>query len=430
MARPNSLHRLFSKDQDGTIAIYFTFLLFGFCIMLGLTIDGGRAVMTKTDMAGALNSATLAATRALMTGNPTDAEIKVLATKYFDSNLQARGGLNGKYDALVVNIDRTTKTVTISVKAKMPTTFAAVTNSDTMEIDVESQATYSVNDVELGLVLDVTGSMKDPANGKSGPSKISELKIAAANMFDILLPDNGAPGDTRIGIAPFAAAVNAGALADDVSHGASKDGCVVERKGSNKWTDADPTPNNDQLEPGKTSLVDIDPTEGSGGKPYSCPSQAVLPLTDDKNALKAKVNAFNADGPTGGHMGTAWGWYLVSPNWSSVWPADAQPKPYGTKNLVKAIIVMTDGIYNTAYNNGAMASQQAISLCNNAKAEGVVVYTVGFASPKGAEATLTACASVDPDSGKPNFYPAQNGEALTAAFASIAAKLGQLRVSR
>jgi Flp pilus assembly protein TadG len=407
MTSLKSFTQRLAKSQDGTIAIYFVFLLFGFCMIMGLTIDGGRAITTKTEMANALDSATLAATRLLMTGNPTDAEIVALATDYFDKNLSAQTEQVVNHGPLHVHIDRVTKTVSISVTAQVRTLFAAVLERNYIDILVESQATYSVNDIELGLVLDTTGSMKDPSKGGGGKSKIDELKIAAAKMFDILLPDNGAPSDTRVGIAPFSTSVNAGVFAGAVTNGKNTDNCIVERTGAEAWTDADPTLLGQYMRPGSKALKDIDPTEGAYG--YECPADSVLPLTND---------------------GTQWGWYLISPNWDSVWPAASIPKPYGTKNLVKSIVVMTDGIYNTAYSNGKTAAQQAVTLCNNAKAQGVIVYTVGFTSPKAAEATLTACASIDPDTGKPNYFHADSEAELSAAFADIAVKLGQLRVSR
>ena len=325
-----------------------------------------------------------------------------------------------------MHIDRVTKTVTITVKAKMLTTFAAVTNSKFVDISALSEATYSVNDIELGLVLDTTGSMNQNSNG--GGPKIAELKVAAAKMFDILLPDNGPPGDTRIGIAPFSTAVNAGAFAGDISNHKNTDNCVVERTGAEAWTDADPTQLGQYMAPGNNALTDIDPTDGQYS--YACPADAVLPLTNDKDALKAKVNGFVAKNGTAGHLGTQWGWYLISPNWNSVWTGPSAPKPYGTKNLVKSIVVMTDGAYNTAYKNGKTSSQQAVTLCNNAKAQGIIVYTIGFATQPSEEVTLNACASVDPETGKPNFYHAENGDDLTLAFSDIAAKLGQLRVSQ
>jgi hypothetical protein len=250
-----------------------------------------------------------------------------------------------------------------------------------------------------------------------------------------MLPDNGASSDVRIGIAPFSAAVNAGPYAALITNNKSKDGCAVERAGADAWTDADASVLGQELKAGFKSTPDIDPTEGkptdNKGNPtaYYCPQDTVLPLTNDKQSLKDKVNGFKANYWTAGHLGTQWGWYLVSPNWGNVWPAASAPKAYGTKNLVKAIVVMTDGIYNTAYNNGDTSADQAITLCKNAKAQGIVVYTVGFTSPKGAEATLKACATADPHTGEPYYYHAQSQAELTAAFKDIAVKLGQLRLS-
>jgi Flp pilus assembly protein TadG len=419
MTSLKTLHRRFAKSQDGTFAIYFAFLLLPFCLLIGLSVDGGRAVMTHSDMSKALDSATLAATRALMTGNPTDADITDLATKFFDRNLTSQGQrLN--HGPLHVVIDRVLKVVTITVNGTIPATFSAVIGPDHKFIDmsVESQATYAINDIELGLVLDTTGSMGWAS--ASGKPKIDELKVAAAKMFDILLPDGGAPGDTRIGIAPFAASVNAGPFANAVSHGASKDDCVVERVGTNAFTDADPMPNNEQLEVIATSTFKNN---------YSCPDGQVLPLTNDKDVLKAQVNGLNPKGSTAGHLGTAWGWYLVSPNWNDVWAGAGVAKPYGTKNLVKSIVLMTDGAYNTRF-NGAVSENQAVNVCAAAKTEGIIVYTIGFATTPAEEVTLNTCASIDPDTGKPAFYHAENGADLTAAFSDIAAKLGQLRVSR
>jgi hypothetical protein len=385
-------------------------------------------MISKSKTVDALDATSLAVGRALMLGNPSDNELQRIANDYFYKNVLTSASLGVTYDNLRVSIDRATKTIHLTVDTHVSTTFSSIANVEQIAYTTASTSTYRITDIELGLVLDTTGSMNDKS--KSGKPKIDELKVAAHNMFDLLLPDKGSAGDTRVGIAPFSAAVNAGPFADDVSHGASKDGCVVERKGTNKWTDADPMPNNEQLEPGKSSLIDFDPTEGSGGKPYVCPKQEVLPLTNDKRALINEVDSFVANGPTAGHLGTAWGWYLVSPNWNSIWPGASAARPYHTKNLVKAVVVMTDGIYNTAYNNSpTKASDQAINLCNNAKAQGVIVYTVGFTSPASAEATLKVCASIDPKTGLPNYFHAESQAELTQAFAEIAVQLGQLRVS-
>ena len=56
-----------------------------------------------------------------------------------------------------------------------------------------------------------------------------------------------------------------------------------------------------------------------------------------------------------------------------MWGGVSQPDPYSRVQegkLIKAVVLMTDGIFNTAYHN-ANAADQAIRTCNNMKAKGV-----------------------------------------------------------
>jgi hypothetical protein len=170
---------------------------------------------------------------------------------------------------------------------------------------------------------------------------------------------------------------------------------------------------------------------------------AILPLSSDKNALLAKVSGLQAAGGTAGHLGTAWAWYTLSPNWSSLWPAST-PAAYGTPKLQKIAVLMTDGEYNTQYDsNGVSVNQnnypscsaaangcsttQARALCTAMKAKGITVYTVGFqvGSNQTAVDTLTQCAT-DPSM----FYNAADGTQLRQAFRDIALKLSSLYLSK
>jgi len=422
----------FGKDQKGSITIFFGLALFGILLILGLSVDGGRACDAKAKTADALDAASLAAAKDLMAGGMTDAQIVSNATDFFNRNVALTPSYGENYDNFRVVIDHVADKITVSVNTNVPTTFARIVQFDAFKFRTSSQATFGVTDLELGLVLDTTGSMNDASNSGTGVPKIDELKVAAGQLFDTLLPDAGPSGSVRIGIAPFSASVNAGPYAAAVTNGTSTDHCVVERAGADAWTDVDPIVAGDYLKPGSSGLNDIDPTEGLSRAPsaYACEAAPVLPLTSDKAALKAEVNSFRANYWTAGHIGTAWGWYLISPNWHRVWPAASQPAPYDTKNLVKAIVVMTDGIYNTSYYNASTSAQQAIDLCRNAKAKGVVVYTIGFTSPIAAQSTLKACASIDAKTGLPNFYQAESEADLSSAFQDIATKLTALRLDK
>jgi hypothetical protein len=63
--------------------------------------------------------------------------------------------------------------------------------------------------LELVMVLDNTGSMRDPANGKSGATKMSGLQAAANSLIGDLLPGGSTSTSKNfIGLVPFASTVN------------------------------------------------------------------------------------------------------------------------------------------------------------------------------------------------------------------------------
>jgi hypothetical protein len=176
----------------------------------------------------------------------------------------------------------------------------------------------------------------------------------------------------------------------------------------------------------------------------------IMPLTSNKDALKARVEELPAAGSTAGVLGTAWAWYMLSPRWSAIWQGNNLPAPYsdittlGTKGqpkLQKVAVLMTDGIYNTYgghnYGDGSAESvtisNKAVTLCNNMKAAGIKVYTIGFqlGGDQLATNTLKSCASRtddDPVDSPSFFYSADSGEELRGAFRQIALQLSTLRI--
>src|SRR5207244_4212027 len=138
----------------------------------------------------------------------------------------------------------------------------------------------------------------------------------------------------------------------------------------------------------------------------NCPSGAqVTALTDDARSLKRSIDGLRAGGSTAGHLGTAWAWYLVSPKWASAWPSSSRPVEYADKKTIKAVVLMTDGVYNTfggtcdrnCTNVSAQARQSqdaARWLCSNMKGQNVKVYSIGFKlDDRLAEGVLKDCAS-------------------------------------
>ena len=224
----------------------------------------------------------------------------------------------------------------------------------------------------------------------------------------------------RIGYAPFADGVNAGTYANAMNGGvAAPNNCVYERANTSNQ-------NTDNFPVGASVLK----TRLDLPSANNCSSAQVLPMTSDKVLLKNTVDSDWTNGSTAGHLGTAFTWYLLSPQWASVWPAASQPVAYNSGTTSKVAILMTDGEYNTVGGNYSGSNRRrsenfATATCAAMKAQGIRVYTVGFQLRQpNATATLQACAS---DSNK--FYAAEDADALRMAFQAIAQDIATLRIS-
>lgn len=211
--------------------------------------------------------------------------------------------------------------------------------------------------------------------------------------------------------------------------------CVTERTGAQAYTDAAPS----------SARVG----RNYPGSSNPCLTDTILPLSSDRATLKNRIDGFRAEGSTAGQIGIAWGWYMVSPSFGSLWPGSAAA-PYNTAETLKAVVIMTDGEFNTPYCNGVIARDagsgsgsnsskidcastngspfaQGRALCDGMKARNVVVYTVGFqlAENGNAASLLRYCATTPA-----NFFLPANGGDLSEAFAAIGRDITQLRISK
>lgn len=399
----------FAQDERGAIAIIFTFAVTIVLFLIGISLDAGRAVSTGGKILSALDATALATAKAMAENELDDAELASLAHRIFEAELVNIGG-GTAVQPLSVTFDRTTGKVETGIDFAVQTSFTRLFGYESIPMHRSASAAYNMKTIELSLVLDITGSMDG--------QKLIDLKAAAKDVIDILMPDNKVITN-RIALAPYSASVNAGGYAAVASDGASVDGCVFERNGGHAYTDEAPSGGR---------YLGAEPDPASPSNPfYSCPASDVQPLTKNKALLKATIDGYAAFGGTAGHIGTAWGWYMISPSWNAVWPAASRPQPYNDPKTIKAIILMTDGEFNTSYENGPINSNsadQAIALCQNMIAEGVSVYAVAFQSPPAAEATLQACASAPG-----NFFTADNGTQLRQSFQAIAKSLQGLRIT-
>lgn len=424
-------------DSRGSVAIVFGLSIVVLLLGAGAAIDSARVYNIRTKVQSALDAASLAGAKLLESENLSDSEISATAQKYFASELEHIGVGQTTIANFRAVIDRTASSVTAQADVHIATLLAQLGgNLSSFDFTPTSTVVYKSKKIELALVVDVTGSM-----GASG--KMDALKGAAKQLVDALFTASPLPGAVRVSLIPYSASVNAGGFYDAATNGgaagaytgwsgwsgwgaSATDTCVVERAGAEAYTDTPPGAGGYL----GTSNVALNPR-------YSCPSPTVVPLSDlsdsaVRTSFKNSIDALTPSGATAGHIGAAWGWYSVSPRWSSFWPASAQPKP-ASPDVMKIVILMTDGEFNTSYDNGAVNSTnfadvgssgyQALQLCDGMKAEDITVYTVAFMSPGNAEAMMRQC------SGPANFYSAETSGDLFGAFQDIVDKLTNLRIS-
>lgn len=173
-----------------------------------------------------------------------------------------------------------------------------------------------------------------------------------------------------------------------------------------------------------------------------------MPLTSDAQALKARIETFEFEGGTAGHIGVQWSWYLLSPNWAGMLPEPQRPMDYDNTKIGKYAILMTDGLFNLSYfdastdrgvykDGKAPPRDAAIKLCEGMRAKGIEIYTIGFdlynrdiSADSRAKAIdlLQKCAS--PDSGGKHFFDASTGPELRAAFEKIANNMNRLALTK
>jgi Flp pilus assembly protein TadG len=474
--------RGFARSKSGNVGMMFAFLAIPFCGAVGLAIDMGRIYHVNMATQSGLDAAALAAGRvAQVEKNDTIAKANKAASAYFDA-IKPSDVVTSSI-AFVPNSTQTAFEVTATSWVKTP--FLAALNiiaykgslddappqckgnyyacakmvsTATAQICLNCSDTGVGNsddgkNLEISMMLDVTGSMKG--------QPLADMIAAAKDLIDIVVWDDQSKYTSRVALAPFSEAVNVGdyftaitGKSDDPdpdgdgynypsSCYSSKTGklksscdgdsaykvkryarCVFERTGTNAATDVAPT----------DAATWLPPSASATTKTPSCtPAAGIIPLTKNRDVLKKHIDTFAASGSTAGQLGTAFAWYLLSPNWNTVWPKDSQPTAYGTAKVDKIAVLMTDGVYNTlqgvqygdSSSQATTALTQAKSICTGMKAKKITVYTVGFnIDSTAAKNMLKDCAT-----SSSHYYDTSGGDALKAAFRDIALKISKLRLT-
>ena len=423
----------FASDQSGAVLILSALLLPLLLLVVGFGIDYSNAIRVRTTVATALDAALLAAARDLSIGAIDESDVNAQVNAYFEANVAGSNLNNISIGNVETALNTNDGTISGSVDADVQTAFSGIVQTDNINVGTDAEATYNLLNIELALVLDVTGSMRG--------SRLRNMKTAAKDLIDLIIPETNQSGGidkVRVSVVPYSDLVNVGEYEQAITGYTSGESCVYERGGVYARRQTPPVGPVDGFGP-----VDDDgrvntPPSGRGNRSeksiindernfrgYACSNPTLLPLSGDKATLKAQIDSLSASGWTSGHIGIQWGWYTLSPRFNRVWAAESDARAYDEPKNLKVMVVMTDGSFNTWYEDGIGSSyDQADLLCRNIKRRDILLYTVAFQAPNDAETFLRGCAS-----GPDYYFETSTGSSLRNAFEQIAQRLRSLRLS-
>lgn len=453
--------RRLAGDASGNFAILGGVTVSMVAMAAGFGVNLAQLYNVKSSLKHAVDAAVTSTARDLTTGKIEAKNADATVRAFLEANAARLLAPGEKVVLRSVVVDRLAGTVEATADIDVNVYFPLFGTANRQRVSATTASLYSDKRIEVAMMLDVTGSM-------SG-QKIKDLKAAAKNAIGVLMTgqDKDKPR-VRIAIVPYAEAVNTGGLSDTVfvekagksdlppaidapqavSASSGGDGCATERKDKDGKADfSDDGPYTERRNnQGKTYLALVNRDD----RLETCPSSKLVPLTADTAKLTATVDGFKANGVTAGGIAAQWGYYMLSPKWRTAikdaglgaGPADPDPE-----KVAKVAILMTDGLFNTAFagvsgkpqgNQAAKSGSYAESICANMKKDGIEVFTIGFdldnkdtskAERAAAKAVLKNCASPDSGSMK-RYFEAATGAELDAAFQTIARNIERLALTK
>ncbi len=412
-----SLIRTFCQNRTGSVPMIFSIAMMPITACTALAIDYARAHQARAQLQSAADSTVLMLAREAP--KKTQGQLSTMADPYFKA-------VRKNDPDIVVGapaITKEKKSVTLHVNGTVKTYFAGIFGHPFWDISVKAASAYGTRKIEVALVLDNTGSM-------AAMNKIGELKKASKNLISTLEATSIEPGQIRISIVPYTTRVKlstsyrfqnwltntptgsfSGAYAIPASR-TSWNGCVADRD----------KPHNTKDTPVSVPMAQtLYPMVDCGGA-----LAEAMPLTDDWNALRNRVDSMVASGMTNIALGAAWGLEMLT-------GAAPFSEAGATSDIERFMILLTDG-ENTQNRFGWNVSdmdKDTKAVCDTITERGVPeaskkhrirLYTVLVID--GNQQLLKSCAT------KPEmFFKVNNASQLDSVFKQIADEIGQIRLT-
>lgn len=363
----NAFFKRLYRDEQGAVYILMGFAIILLIGVVGIGIDLGTTTMLKTRAQNASDAAAIAAALAPSGDNAGREQIarRYIGLNYPDNYLGSDFTANRASIAIDGNNIRV-DTNNVTRNPDLVQVIEVNKLSTRAAAEVQSEPSVSGDLRDLVLVMDASGSMADDVNGNSNPPpKIEGAKTAASLIIDQILC-NAAVVGSRIG-----------------------------------WIDYSAQCNNSEI--------------GSA----CTPQIRQLPLSGACGSVRDQLRTYSPRATTNGADAMRVAASLMSAS-----------RP----NVVRAVIYMTDGI-NNSYNgvfygdNDSRANNPALAICDQLKAQGIIVYGIAYSADAINADVIKRCAT-DPDPANGYYFYAPDEVAITNAFAQITQSIKKIRLTR
>lgn len=373
-AKPKSRNAIaqFMRAEDGTLIIFSIFLLIMMLMVAGMSVDLMRNETQRARLQSTLD-------RAVLAGASLDQSLdsEAVVRDYFD-----KAGLGDYLTGVTVVDGIGARSVSATANAKTQTFFMKLLGFNTLPALAAGQAEESLTEIEISLILDISGSM-GWYSAVSGQKKIVDL-IAAAKEFVFLMqcnPDatstSGSPSCT---IAPNSVSISLVPYAEQVLVG---ENLIQQFNVTNEHTSSS-CADFAQADFSATAISLSDPllragtidartnyrywqfsSRFAGNRSRTCRTGAyreITPFSNSYVALQAQIDLLQASGYTSIDVGMKWGTALLDPAFrpvvsnlsSGATPIiaaefDGRPFDYGISGVQKVVVLMTDGVNTSQY---------------------------------------------------------------------------------
>ena len=363
-AAVRALMRRFGRDEEGSIILFSLFLFVMMILVGGMAVDLMRFETRRVHMQNTLDSALLSAAALDQRLDP-----EAVVRDYFEKAGYDPSIVDVSVESeLLGGVELVGRSVQATTTAQVGTFFMHMLKVPTLSTPISSGARENEQNVEISLVLDISGSMRwGTSDGTTvANNRITDLKRAvrgfARSVLQVECTDDGSGSETcvqspstsstTINIIPYAGHVNPGPD-------------VFEMLGGMRWhnwssckeiTNADfgnadlPTGSSQQLPHFMRWSVDWNWMEWGW-----CPqdSAAILYAANDYEVIRDYINDIQLHDGTATHIGMKYGVALLNPSSRPVFNELAnrgviedvyrnRPANFDD-NVVKYIILMTDG---------------------------------------------------------------------------------------